>query len=52
MRRAALLVVAAVALAAPSAAFAHASISSSSPASKQRVEQSPREVLLRFDQSV
>ena len=52
MRRGVLLVFAAAALAAPAAAFAHASISSSSPASRQRLQQSPREVSIRFDQTV
>jgi copper transport protein len=50
--RRALLVALLLALAAPAAAFAHASITSSSPLSKQRVEQSPREVVIRFDQTV
>jgi copper transport protein len=52
MRRLVLPVALVAALAAPAAAFAHASISSSSPASKQRLQQSPREVSIRFDQTV
>ena len=50
--RKALLVAAVVALAAPAAAFGHAAITSSSPSSSQRVEESPRGVTIRFDQTV
>ena len=50
--RKALLVAIVAALAAPAAAFGHAAITSSSPASRQRVEQSPRQITLDFDQTV
>jgi copper transport protein len=48
----ALLVAILVALAAPAAAFAHASIRDSKPASQQRLEQAPRRVEIDFDQAV
>jgi copper transport protein len=51
MRRA-LPAVFALALLAPSGAFAHASLIRESPAFRERLASSPREVLLRFDQSV
>ncbi len=51
MRKAVLLAVL-VALAAPAAAFAHASIRDSKPASRQRLERAPRRVEIDFDQSV
>jgi copper transport protein len=51
MRIAVLLAVAA-ALAAPASAFAHASIGFEWPAYRERMAFSPREVVLRFDQSV
>ena len=40
------------ALAAPAAAFGHASIHDSKPASRQRLERSPRRVEIDFDQAV
>ena len=53
MRRAAVAVVAlAAALAVPAVAAAHATMKESHPAEQGRVEQPPREVTLRFDQSV
>ena len=51
MRRA-LLVVAFLVLLAPASAFAHASLQKESPGFKQRLAVSPRQVVLRFDQSV
>jgi copper transport protein len=51
MKRAVLLAVL-VALAAPAAAFAHASIRDSKPASRQRLERAPRRVEIDFDQAV
>ena len=51
MRRALLLAVLA-ALALPSVAFAHASLRQESPGFKQRLDVSPRQVVLQFDQSV
>ena len=51
MRRT-LLVVALAALAAPAVASAHASLSSSTPDFRQRVERSPERVVLRFSQVV
>jgi copper transport protein len=51
MRRA-LAAVAALALIAPGAAWAHASLTKTVPGNTQRVERSPRTVQLRFDQSV
>jgi copper transport protein len=51
MRRA-LLAVVVVALALPAGAFAHASLARESPTFRERFASSPREVLLRFDQSV
>ena len=51
MRRAFLVSIVA-ALALPIAAFAHASVIHVSPAFRQRLAQSPREVMVRFDQSV
>ena len=41
-----------VALAAPAAAFGHASIRDSKPASRQRLEQAPKRVEIDFDQAV
>jgi copper transport protein len=41
-----------LALAAPAAAFAHASIRGEWPAYRQRLDYSPRKVILHFDQSV
>ena len=41
-----------LALAAPASAWAHATLLQTKPAFAQRVERSPRVVLLRFDQSV
>jgi copper transport protein len=46
------LVVVAAALVLPSAAFAHASLIRESPSFRERLAQSPHEILLRFDQSV
>jgi copper transport protein len=51
-RAAAALVAAGVALALPASALAHASLKHSEPVTQSRVEVSPREVVLRFDQSV
>jgi copper transport protein len=51
MRRA-LVIVSFAALVVPAAAFAHASISTSYPAYRERLASSPRDVILRFDQSV
>jgi copper transport protein len=52
MRRAALLVGAAVALAFPATAFAHASLEHTWPSFRQRVEISPASVRMNFDQAV
>ncbi len=52
MRRAALFLGALVALALPEVAFAHASIESTSPKFRQRLERSPTEVEIYFDQKV
>jgi copper transport protein len=41
-----------LALAVPAAAFAHASIRSESPRYKQRLDRAPREIVIRFDQTV
>ena len=41
-----------LALAAPASAFAHASVRATQPSYKQRVEQAPRTVWVRFDQGV
>jgi copper transport protein len=46
------LVVAAVALAFPASAFAHASLGVESPTFGQRLHSAPREIVLRFDQVV
>ena len=51
MRRAVLLGLV-VALAAPAAAFGHASISRSKPASRERLERAPTRVEIDFDQAV
>lgn len=51
MKRA-LLIVTFVALVAPASAFAHASLEKESPSFKQRLQVSPRQVVLQFDQSV
>ncbi len=51
MRRALVLAVL-VALAAPAAAFGHASISDSKPASRERLERAPTRVEIDFDQAV
>ena len=51
MRRA-LVLACLVVLAAPGAAFAHASIRGEWPAYRQRLDYSPRKVILHFDQSV
>lgn len=51
MRRA-LLVAAFVALAAPGAALAHASLTQQTPSLRQRLAVSPRQVVLHFDQPV
>ena len=51
MRRA-LLAALAVALIAPAAASAHATMTGATPAEQGRVETSPNEITLRFDQSV
>lgn len=51
MRRA-LVVVCLLALVAPASAFAHASIRGEWPAYHQRLNYSPRHIILRFDQSV
>jgi copper transport protein len=50
--RRAVLIALLVALAAPAAALAHASIRDSKPASRQRLEQAPRRVEIDFDQAV
>ena len=52
MRLAVLLALVGTALAAPAAAYGHASISSSEPASRQRLEHSPTRIELDFDQAV
>ena len=52
MRRAVLLALVVAALAAPAAAYGHASISSSEPASRQRLQQSPTRIRIDFDQAV
>jgi len=51
MRRA-LIVVSLAALVLPASAFAHASLVRGYPAFRERLPQSPREIVLRFDQSV
>ena len=51
MRRA-LLIVALVALAVPAAAYGHASIRDSKPASRQRLAHSPKRIEVDFDQAV
>jgi len=51
MRRA-LALVSLAALALPASAFAHASLIHGYPAFRQRLAHSPREILLRFDQTV
>jgi len=51
MRRA-LIVVSLAALVLPASAFAHASLVRGYPAFRERLAQSPREIVLRFDQSV
>ncbi|HST26565.1 MAG TPA: copper resistance protein CopC [Gaiellaceae bacterium] len=51
MRRV-LVIAVLVALAAPAAAFGHASIRDSKPASRQRLERAPAQVELDFDQAV
>ena len=51
MRRA-LIVVSLAALVLPASAFAHASVVRVYPAFRERLAQSPREIFLRFDQSV
>jgi copper transport protein len=51
MRRV-LVFVSLAALVVPASAFAHASITQSFPAYRERLAQSPRDVTLRFDQSV
>ena len=50
MRRVALVFVAALAF--PSAAFAHASLQKTEPGFRQRVDTSPRQIILTFDQQV
>ena len=50
MRR--LLAVAAVALAFPGAAFAHASLTGTTPPTQSRIATAPRAIVLRFDQTV
>jgi copper transport protein len=52
MRRLAPLVLAGLALAVPGAAWAHATLTQTSPSFQQRLAASPRFVQLRFDQSV
>jgi copper transport protein len=52
MRRAGLVLTAIVALVLPAQAFAHASLEQESPAFRERVSTSPREIVLRFDQGV
>jgi copper transport protein len=51
MRRA-VVIAALAALAFPVAAFAHASVTRTSPGFRERLAQSPREVIVRFDQTV
>jgi copper transport protein len=48
----ALVVAAVVALAAPAAAFAHASIRGESPSYREELQMSPRQVTVHFDQTV
>jgi copper transport protein len=50
--RRAVLLVALVALAAPGAAFAHASVVSTHPTYRERLQQTPRTVSVHFDQGV
>jgi copper transport protein len=50
--RRALAAAALVALALPAAAWAHASLQTESPSFRERVQVSPHEIVLRFDQSV
>jgi copper transport protein len=52
VRRAVLLALVVATLAAPVAAYGHASISRSEPASRERLERSPRRVEIDFDQAV
>ena len=52
MRRLALVAAAVAALAAPAAAFAHASIQQTIPRSRERLRTGPAYVALRFDQTV
>ena len=52
MRRAAVVFVALLALAAPAAAYAHAVVRSTQPAYLERFEHPPRTVWVRFDQGV
>ncbi len=52
LRPALVVAAAAVALALPAAASAHATLSSSSPEAQSSLDASPREIVLRFDQSV
>jgi len=52
MRRLAIAAVALAGLAFPASALAHASLVRESPSYKQRLEQAPRAIVLRFDQSV
>jgi len=47
-----LLAVAAVALAFPGAAFAHASLTGTTPPTQSRIATAPRAIVLRFDQTV
>ena len=51
MKRA-LVVAVLAALAAPAAVFAHASIRAEAPRYEQRLQRSPREIVIRFDQTV
>jgi copper transport protein len=49
---AAFVVAAGLVLVLPAAAFAHASLKHTEPVTQSRVEEAPREIVLRFDQSV
>jgi copper transport protein len=52
VRRALVLLLAGAALAAPSVAFAHATVRSTSPSYRERLSSSPATVVIRFDQAV
>ena len=52
MRRAAVTLALVAALAAPAAAYAHATVRSTSPSYRERLSSSPATVVIRFDQAV